>query len=169
MLAARAAKSGDRGTRLFAQALDAQQFVLRGDTAGAIQALGALRATAPRDALEWEFGESLPVERLLLAELLLQHGRPEDAFNVAASFDHPAAIINVLFVPVSLGIRARAAEALNRRDWASAARNRLTALGRGDLLEGRVASLIEEVPYVVALSGPGRGTSGRVNGHGLHR
>lgn len=169
MLAARAAQNGDRRTRLFAQALDAQRLALRGDTAGAMHALGELRATAPRDSLEWEFGESLPVERLLLAQLLLQHGRPEDAFNVAASFDHPAAIINVLFVPVSLEIRARAAEALNRRDWASAARNRLTALGRGDLLDGRVASLTQEVPHVVALSGPGRGTSGRVNGHGLHR
>jgi tetratricopeptide (TPR) repeat protein len=101
-----------REVDLFSRALAAHRALLRGDTAGAIAELKALRSTAPRARLEWEHGEPLPVERLRLAELQLATGRYAEAMETAAGFDHPAPVVYLGFVGRSLEIRRDAARAL---------------------------------------------------------
>jgi len=103
-----------REVALFARALAAHLTLVRGDTAEAVAQLAALRATAPRQRLEWEHGEPLPVERLRLAELELATGRYDEAMVAAAGFDHPAPVAYLGFVGRSLEIRRDAARALGK-------------------------------------------------------
>ena len=129
-----AARSNDRKASLFGRALAAHLAVARGDTAGAIAALRQLAPTAPRDSLDWSISEPLPVERLLLARLLVARGQAEEAYRVAAAFDHPTPVIYPPFVPASLVVRYRAAAALGNAELAHLSRQRLMRLGRHDLL-----------------------------------
>jgi tRNA A-37 threonylcarbamoyl transferase component Bud32/tetratricopeptide (TPR) repeat protein len=134
-LEARAATSGDPRTRQFAYAARAQMLLAIGDTARAIAALSALHGPADTQALTWSFGEAFPVERLLLARLLLSQGRHGDAIAVASRFDHPEPITFLAFVGESLGLRYRAALALGNRRLADSFRQRLVELGRQDLID----------------------------------
>jgi tetratricopeptide (TPR) repeat protein len=117
-----------RSAALFAAALDAGLMLARGDSAQGRAALARLNPNAPRDSLQWELGESLPHERLLAAELALRGGKPGEALRLAAGFDHPEPIIYPAYLPASLELRARAAEALGRGDLASEFRGRLRKL-----------------------------------------
>jgi hypothetical protein len=104
-----------------------------GDTAAAIERLSGLSSSAPRDTLSWELGESLPVERLVLARLLQQTGRCEEAIRVASAFDHSQPLIFVTFLPASLALRRDCADALGRNDLVARFGARLEALSRTDL------------------------------------
>lgn len=129
---------GDLRTRTLARAGRAHLLVAEGDTASALEILRGLDPAFPRSDLDYGLFEPLAPERILLAELLLSVGEPAEAYRVAALFDHPGAAMFVPFVPRSLALRVRAAEALPGADWAQRgrdARNRLESMGRLDLLE----------------------------------
>ena len=89
---------------------------------------------ARRDDLVWGYTASLPVERLVRAELLYARGRYEEAIRIAGGFDHPTPVVYLPFLPASLVLRYRAAQALAQPQRAERYRSRLTVLGRADLL-----------------------------------
>jgi hypothetical protein len=116
----------------FADALGARIALLDGDSAGAIRGLRAGLGVGRRELLEWDVGESLAPERLLLARLLLASGQPEEAIAVAAAFDHPAPAAFLPFLPVSLTLRRQAALQAGRREEAKRYQVRLEALGQAE-------------------------------------
>lgn len=120
-----------RAAAAYGAGLAAQLTLARGDTAAALAGFRALAPTAPRDTLQWDLGESLPVERLRWAELALATGDPAEALRVASGFDHPEPIIYLGFLPASLDLRRRAAQALGRPDLERSFRARLDRLGAG--------------------------------------
>ena len=128
-LLARSAATGDRRTTLVARSLSAHIALADGDTTRAIQMFEALTPTADRAALQHPW-ESLGLERLMLARILLAAGRYEEALHAAASFDSPGAtnITNTLFLPASLEIRSRVADALGDASAAMTIERRLNAL-----------------------------------------
>jgi hypothetical protein len=128
---ARAAKQASTSlTGRLAKALNARLAVMRGDTTTAIDLLRSILPFGRRESLEWNFGEPLPAERLLLAQLLLARGRPDDATAVAAAFDR-GPIAYLPFLPASLRLRVRAAEASQDPSAANLYRGRLQRLGLG--------------------------------------
>lgn len=129
--------TGDAQVTRYAQALEGHLMQLRGDTAAAIQRFRSLHPVVNVDELEWSYGEAFPVERLELARMLLARGEASEAYEVARSFDHPAPIIHLAFLPASLAVRHEAARVMERPDLAREARERLLRLGREDLLRSQ--------------------------------
>jgi tRNA A-37 threonylcarbamoyl transferase component Bud32 len=138
-LRTKAEEPGGRRAGLFADALAAHLALVRSDTALAIRLLRTIAPIAPFDSLTWLLADALPIERLLLARLLLARGATAEAFHVATAFDHQGPISYVPFVPLSLAIRVQAADALGWRSAAARARARLASLGREDLLRNTVS------------------------------
>ena len=130
-LLVRAARTDDRRTNLVAGSMSAHVVLAEGDTAAAIQLLYDLAPTAPRASLQHPW-ESLGLERLTLARLLLTQGRADEAIQVAATFDSPGAVnlIFPLFLPASLEVRLQAARALNDQAMVEEIEARLSALTR---------------------------------------
>jgi serine/threonine-protein kinase len=137
LLARRAAKTPDPEARLYAHALEAHLLLARGDSDAALTRFEGLTPTAWWDDLAWGWAESLPVERITRAELLLSRGRYQEALDVSSAFDHPTPIVYLPFLPASLTLRHRAATAMARPEEAALYRDRLVALGRADLLTER--------------------------------
>lgn len=134
-----AVQRGDRRTALLAAAAGAHLFLAAGDTVRALEAFRGLTPVSPRPELQYGLAESLAAERIQLAELLLARGEAEEAWRVAVLFDHPQPVLYVPFLPRSLAVRTRAAEASRGSEWARRARDaraRLEALGRTDLVGG---------------------------------
>jgi serine/threonine-protein kinase len=129
-LAARAAQLNNPAVARFAQALAARMALLRGDTAAAIAGLRPALGAGRREHLDWDLGEPLASDRLLLAELLLARGQLREAISAAAIFDHQAPIVFLPYLPASLELRRRAALALGQKDEARKYESRLAALGR---------------------------------------
>jgi tetratricopeptide (TPR) repeat protein len=125
---ATADSTGTRRDRLIAQSLRAWAALASADTAAAIELFRALTPTGRKRDLSWQPWESLGAERQVLAQLLFQRGRYEEAYRVAATLDHPEPIIYPLYLPESLELRARAAEELGWRDVALHHRRRLASL-----------------------------------------
>jgi hypothetical protein len=118
----------ERQSKLFAASLTGHLFALMGDTTRAIDQLRGLSSTARRDSLDWQVGESLPIARLKLADLLIASGQYDEAITVASAFDHPGPILFPAYVPASLRLRIRAAEAIGENRHAAALSNRLEKL-----------------------------------------
>jgi tetratricopeptide (TPR) repeat protein len=133
-LVAQAERSGDTRRRRFAEALTARLALLRRDTATAIAHLRAALPNGRRDILDWDLGEPLASDRLLLARLLLARGFPREALAAAAVFDHPAPIVFLPYLPASLAVRRRAALALGQSALARSFEARLARLGRRDVV-----------------------------------
>lgn len=110
---------------------------LSGDVQGAADLLDAIRPSGSRARLTWTPYEALGFERLRVAELMMSQGRFPDAMRVASEFDHPAPMLYLMYLPQSLAIRMRAADALGRRDLATAYRARLEEIGRAELVNNR--------------------------------
>ncbi len=131
-VARRAAEKADstelRRDRLIAQILVAYASLAAADTAQAIELFRGLKATGRKRDISWQPWESLGAERMVLARLLEGQGRHEEAYRVAATLDHPEPIIYPLYLPESLELRARAADALGWRDVAARNRARLASL-----------------------------------------
>lgn len=127
-LAASAAVSAESVTRLYADALMAHLTLARGDSAGAVDRYRALRPEVPTDSLTWSMAMPLPVERLRLAQLLLARGDYGAALRTASVFDHPEPVVYIAFVPASLEIRQRAAQAMEQRDAAARYQARIDKL-----------------------------------------
>ena len=108
-----AAGNGGRREVLFAKALRAHVLLARGDTMGAIGAFEQLAPSARRDSLTYELFEPLGIERAILALALLKTGKSAEAIRVASLLEHPQPAIYLIFLPLSLQIRARASERLD--------------------------------------------------------
>ena len=134
-LARRAGVTDSVPHRVMAGAMAAWAALARADTVTALARFGRLEPTAPQAQLAWGWWESLAAERLKLAELLAARGRAAEAYRVAEALDHPEPLFSLLYLPRSLVVRLRAAERLGWRDDAERCRDRLLALGRGDLVE----------------------------------
>jgi hypothetical protein len=115
--------------------LSAHLLLARGDSASALSVLERLAPVARRDFLEWGYTQSFPYERLVRAELLFSLGRYDQAIHVADGFDHPMPIVYLPFLPASLILRYRAAQALAHSARAAGYRNRLAGLDRTGLLK----------------------------------
>jgi hypothetical protein len=137
ILRERAEDAGAEDIALYAEALTGHLDLLRGDSAAAVERWLTLASVGIADSLNAEFGLSLPVERLRLAEVLCARGRYEQCLNAAAVFDHPGPLIFMPFLPASLVLRHRAAVRLRLDDLASELRTRLDRLGRIQLLSSR--------------------------------
>ena len=127
--------STDRVVRLTRAAMAAHAAYDRRDTVEAIALLSALRSSARTDILDTDLFETLAVERILLAELLLAKGRYREAFAAASVFDN----VNLAFTPFvarSLAIRIQALNSLGGVD-AREYQRRLAELGRAELLGPR--------------------------------
>jgi hypothetical protein len=74
---------------------------------------------------------------LALAELLFARGWFAEVLRVASIFDSPSPVMYLIYLPVSLGVRLRAAQALGDAALAERFRARLVALGRSDLTDSR--------------------------------
>jgi hypothetical protein len=127
----RADSIGDPWLARYADVLGARLALLEGDTAAALEGLSHALSTGRRERLDWDVGESLAADRLLLAELLLERGQAAEGMSVAAVFDHPAPAVFLPFLPASLTLRRRAALALGQRKAAGHLESRLAALGQG--------------------------------------
>jgi hypothetical protein len=143
-LSRRAAGPHDPEARLRSDALKAHLLLARGDSTAALIALERIAPVARRDFLTWGYTESFPFERLVEAELLFSLGRYQDAIHVADGFDHPMPVVYLPFLPASLILRYRAAQALNHPARAAGYRRRLAALDRTGLLRQPIVSPILE-------------------------
>jgi tetratricopeptide (TPR) repeat protein len=132
-----AMQAGDRSApgAGYALGLRARVRILRGDTTAALAHLRGLIPRAPAIVLAWGLGDAHAPDRLLFSQLLLATGSHREALDVAAGFDHPGPAAFLPFVPASLGIRLRAALALGESAEAERYRDRLSRLGRKDLIE----------------------------------
>jgi len=130
-----ARSTGDPYDGALAQAVRGHLSLAQGDAGAAINQWTRLTTEADRQRLVWRPAASLPLERYLLARLLLESGRYEEAERVASAFDHPEPTIFVGFVAASLGLRYDAAQRLDASERAEGYRARLSALGRLDLAE----------------------------------
>jgi hypothetical protein len=128
-LARRAATTKDPWIARYEHGLSARLKLLAGDTATAMEQLRSVLGAGRRQALDWDIGESLAADRLLLAVLLLQSGRPAEARSVAGIFDHSAPAVFLPFLPASLAIRSEAALSLGHESESRRLQARLSALG----------------------------------------
>jgi tetratricopeptide (TPR) repeat protein len=128
-------RSENRQAELLSAGLAAQLTLLRGDTAAAVSQLAALASTARRDSVIWYPAESQPVERLLLAELLVSEGKNAEAIQAASVFDQADPIIYLQYLRASLQVRLRAARQLVDEELETHYVNRLRTLGRTDVLQ----------------------------------
>lgn len=119
--------SPPRDRRLVRSVL-AQLRVLEGDTALAIAILQSLEPRARRLELGWWPWESLGLERLLLASLLLVQGHHEEALRVVSLLDATEPIGYPMYLASSLEVRAQAAAVLGRAREAERYRARLERL-----------------------------------------
>ncbi|MEO7987594.1 MAG: protein kinase [Gemmatimonadales bacterium] len=145
-LVARGARDSSATTGPYVRSLNAGLALLRGDTAAAVGALRTLLASAPQTDLDWDLGAPLAPDRMLLARLLLAQGHARDAIRTAAAFDHPTPIVFLPYLPASLELRRRAAEALGETREARTYMDRLTALGASQHLATITPSSIPEAP-----------------------
>jgi hypothetical protein len=124
-----AAALGRRGRDApLTRSLWARLLLARADTAGAIAVLAANVPAAPRVLLPAKPWESLVADRLLLAELYLARHQPYDAIEAASVVDAPAVVADIVFLPMSLSIRAAAADMVGDQQLARDSRRRLEAL-----------------------------------------
>jgi hypothetical protein len=130
ILAARADSSATHEDSLFARIVGAHASLAAGDTAKARGQLAALVPTANVEGLAWSLWEPLGLERLALAEIHMAERRYEEAIRTASTLDAPEPFSYLLYRPVSLELRLRAARALRRGDLVRAYQARLASLGR---------------------------------------
>jgi tetratricopeptide (TPR) repeat protein len=137
---------GKPGSTRYADALSARLELFNGDTAAAITRLRAVLGAVVQDNLDWGVGQSLAPERWLLAELLLALGQPREAISAAATFDDPVPAVFLPYLPVSLSLRRRAAEALGQGSEARRYQSRLAALGASHQSGSPAPSTAREKP-----------------------
>ncbi len=118
----------ERRDGLIADAVAAHAALAEGDSTAAVARFSALRPSARGQTLVSDVFESLAVERIVLAQLLLRRGQPAEAMRVAETFDNAQPVMHLLYVAESLRIREEAARQLGRSRDLDRARNRLRAL-----------------------------------------
>ncbi len=133
VLADRAQRSGERGDRLARDVVAAYVPLLAGDTSAAIGRFLRLSSTAPREELGYSMWDPLVGERWTLANLLAATHHYAAAYQVAAGFDAPAPVLNLVYLRASLELRTRMLDSLGRSSLASIYRKRLQALDRREI------------------------------------
>jgi len=130
-LISRSDRTGDRRTKLVAASLSAHVALSERDTTLAVRLFDNLSPSVRRGSLYYPW-ESLGLERLLHARLLLARGQYSEAYQEASTFDSPGAanLIFPVFLPASLRIRLEAARELGAQRAAEEMEKRLGALGR---------------------------------------
>jgi tetratricopeptide (TPR) repeat protein len=130
-LAEPSVRTDPRRADLISESLMAHMALAEGDTARAIRLLDNLAPNVRRGSLIFPW-ESLGVERLLHARLLLARGLYSEAYREAATFDSPGAanILFPVFLPASLQIRLNAARELGDQRAVERMDSRLRALRR---------------------------------------
>jgi tetratricopeptide (TPR) repeat protein len=118
-----------RQLSLLAKSLEAHVTLAEADTNEAILQFGALVPSGSRNQLGFPW-ESLGLERLLRARLLLAWENYEEAYRVAATFDSPGAVnlVYPTFIRQSLEVRLEAARALGWQDVANEIEDRIARL-----------------------------------------
>lgn len=116
---------------MLAKGAAARLALLRDDTAAALALLAEVRAVSPPEELGWGVWDAFAVERIQRARLLMARGDYASAAGVAGSFDHPQAIMNLLFAGEALAIRAVADSQRGRLPEAAALRQRARAATSG--------------------------------------
>ncbi len=130
-LAAHAALPDSQSLRWYADAIEAQVRLARGDSAGAESLLErVMAAPLTTENLQWDITASRGRERLTLARLLLARGRAQEAWNLANVFDSPVSMVYVAFLPASLELRATAARMVGDVASERQFRSRLAAFKR---------------------------------------
>ncbi len=120
---------GRRGTSApLTRSLWARLLLARADTVGAMTLLASNAPVAHRDQIPYEPWESLVADRILLAQLYLARHKPYDAIQAASIVDAPAVVTDIVFLPMSLSIRAAAADQIGDQQLARESRRRLAAL-----------------------------------------
>jgi len=120
-LRAKRDSSGLRRDSLLDAAVAARLALARGDSDQAVLRLKALRPNAPSRELVWQPWESLGIESLVLAEVLLARRQYAEAYRVAERFDSPQPLVYLLYLRRSLTIRIKAADGM--RDVERSARD----------------------------------------------
>ena len=133
-LSANTAQTHDPADSLLLSLAAASRALLGVDTANALRRLRDIHTYGEPGEMAWGLWQPIAMERIALARLLLAQGANLEAVQVAATFDHPQAAINLVFLPASLVVRIRAARALGDTRLEARARQGLDMLGREDLL-----------------------------------
>jgi hypothetical protein len=129
---AKADSSGAVLDQFLAQIVEAHAALAAGDSAVALARFASLTPAARRNELAWSLWAHLGLERLRESQLLLALGRPAAAMQAAARLDAPQPAAYLLYLPASLEVRARTAEALGEGNKQREYERRLIALrGRG--------------------------------------
>lgn len=126
-------RTGTPDDRFFSDVVSAHLALARRDTTDAIRLLRSIRVDGAPGEVTWGLWYPMATERLALARALLSRGRYAEAISAANAFDHPQAMVNLIFLPASLTVRVMAAEGLHDEALAKRFRDRLSALGRFDL------------------------------------
>jgi Tfp pilus assembly protein PilF len=130
-LIAKADSSQSRRDVLISHAIAARLSVLEGDSAGAIRALTALKPSAPRGQIAWgQPWESLGLERMQLAEVLMARRQYDAARHVASQLDATEPVMYLVQLRRSLELRVTGARQLGDRQSVATYQRRLVALRR---------------------------------------
>jgi hypothetical protein len=126
-LATRARATGSPGVAFMAQATAARARLIRRDTSGVSALTGILATPIDRAGdLLWRDAEGRGPDRLALVRALMARGQFKQAMDVANVFDSPASQSYVAYLPLSLTLRAAAADSMG--SGGSSYRLRLDAL-----------------------------------------
>jgi len=129
VLAERAASTGARRDHVIAQIMEARLALLDEPGDRAVQLLQALEPSGTLSGLVWDPWEAMIGEKLALAEILLDRGEFKECVFLASEADSHRAVVNLVHLPRSLEIRARATEAMGDSVAAENYRMRLEELG----------------------------------------
>jgi serine/threonine-protein kinase len=110
----RTASSRTRRDSAIVSSLRLQLLAARDTSRRATDQLARLNRNANRREMVWNPWEAFDRERLLLAERLLAQGDAQRAFDIATEIDSHRAVVHLVFLPWSLDVRIRAANALGR-------------------------------------------------------
>jgi tetratricopeptide (TPR) repeat protein len=127
-LRAKRDSSGLRRDSLLDAAVAARLALVRGDSDQAVFRLRALRPNAPSREILWQPWESLGIETLVLAEVLLARRQYAEAYRVAARFDSPQPLVYLLYLRRSLAVRVQAADGMGDVQRSARDRQRLAGL-----------------------------------------
>ena len=110
--------------------MDANVALVNGDEGEALTLLRSLRPSGTANDILWHFAEPLGPSRMALARLLLERGEHREAHHVAEWFD-AGATAYLPFLPESLEIRIKAAQALGWTARVAEYRSRLEKVRGG--------------------------------------
>ncbi len=127
-------RESHRRTSRLEESLSAHIALASGDTTVAIRQLELMVPNAPRPWLTWDPWEGLGLEWMLLARHHFARGDYARAIEVGRRFDAAASVPNLMYLPASLSLRMRAAEALGDEQLATRMRQRLIDLRGRDLV-----------------------------------